>query len=69
VILKSGTGNAKIIVKAKGANLLVPGLPYGVSDLKIQLVRNFGGSSVRCWEADFGAPLDDGTTLFKDKTP
>lgn len=67
---KSGVQNkAKLLLKARGANLDLSALPLGVADtLTAQLIRNDSGI---CWEAVYPAAaivLDDGTKL-KAKIP
>ncbi len=65
--LKEGliAGKAKIIVKGKGLNLLMP--PLGVS-LTSPLTVQLKNSAGVCWEAVYTAPFikNDGAT-FKDK--
>jgi hypothetical protein len=64
VLLKSGSGNAKIVIKGKGADTDIPTLAQS-SDVRVQLVNDAGN----CWGAVFDAPAvkNDGEK-FKDKT-
>ncbi len=58
--LKEGTGSAKILVKAKGANLTVPAIPISpTTNVQLQLVRSGG---TQCWESTF-------TAFTKDEAP
>jgi len=72
VLIKGGTGTAKILVNGKGANLdpPAPALPFDQSaDVTVQLVKNTG-SGTECWEATFlPDALADDSTQFKDKLP
>jgi Zn-dependent metalloprotease len=64
--LKPGNGNAKILVKGKGANLALPALTFS-QPLTVQLVKDTGPL---CWESSFAVPaLKSGETVFKDKIP
>jgi len=67
--LKQGTGNAKVLIKASGANLPVPPLPFSGAPVQTRLVKNPSGGSA-CWAADFAAPhaANDGIQ-FADKEP
>lgn len=63
--LKSGTGNAKILVKARGANLLPPVPITQMTAVRVQLVRT---DDSECWESLFvPAPTKNGPFNFKDK--
>jgi len=70
VILKSGTGNAKILVKGKGANLAPPAVPLAdLTAVTVQLVKTAAGGG-ECWEAVFSAPaVQNAAPLFKDGMP
>ncbi len=65
VILKAGTaGKAKIIVKAKGADLQMPSLPLAQDAAVVVQLKNIDGE---CWEARYSGPAtknDD--RQFKD---
>ena len=66
MVLKEGLvdGTAKITVKGKGGNLLIPNLSGLVQPVLVQL-RNSNGL---CWEAVYSAPAAKQTTdQFKDK--
>ncbi len=57
VLLKEGAGAAKILWKARGSNLDLPGAAssaeyFGDAHLKVQVLRDDGAA---CWESDFGA--------------
>ena len=54
IILRAGVpGQAKIIVKGKGANLPLPPLPFAQDPaVTVQMANTAGG----CWEAVYGAP-------------
>jgi hypothetical protein len=62
--LKEGVaGKAKIIVKGKGGNPVVPALPVS-QPIRAQIV-NEGGA---CWEATFSAPAKQNSPpIFKDR--
>ncbi len=67
ILLKEGlTGKAKIIVKGKGANLVMPSIPVS-QPITVQLVNSDG----ECWEATYSAPAIKNTAgppgQFKDK--
>jgi len=68
VVPQESTGKAKVLVKAKGANLTVPALPLSpTTAVKVQLVKDSGPE---CWESTFPQPAkaDDGK-LYKDQEP
>jgi len=66
VLMKAGTGNAKILVKGKGGNLVLP-LPVNqTTNVTVQLLRSTT-SGTQCWEAVFPAPAKKNkSTLFRD---
>jgi hypothetical protein len=59
-----GSGQAKIKVKSKGTNLLVPALPLGMP-ARVQLRRE---DAVACWDAVFSNALVNTGTTFKGKS-
>jgi len=59
-----GSGQAKIKVKSKGANLLVPAMPLGMP-VQVQLRRM---DAVACWDAVFSNALVNTGTAFKGKS-
>lgn len=64
--LKPGTGNAKILVKGRGANLDLASASLA-QPLTVQLVHS---GALNCWESVFTAPAVQSTsTTFKDKLP
>ncbi len=69
VLLKSGTGKAKIIVQGKGANVSIPAsdpIYAQAPSLTVQLVASTG----TCWQATYPNPADTSTgEQFKDKIP
>lgn len=67
VVLTAGVaGKAKVQVKGKGENLLMPDLPLTQSlTVKVQLINADGV----CWEADYSAPAKkNDSTQFNDKS-
>ena len=66
--LKEGPGKAQIAVKAKGATLRTPTLPFAATTgVTVQLFRTEG---LECWETTFPAPAGTNTpSAFKDKIP
>jgi cysteine-rich repeat protein len=69
LLLKSGAGSAKILVKGKGGNLVVPDsdpIYAQSSPVTVQLVSS-GGS---CWETSYSSPAKKTTVAqFKDIFP
>jgi cysteine-rich repeat protein len=72
LLLKSGTGNAKLLWKARGAKLSLPG-PAGpqryfnqTSSVSLQIVNEADGA---CWQADFPNARTNSATQFKAVTP
>jgi cysteine-rich repeat protein len=71
VLLKSGMGKAKLLVKGKGANVRAPQtdpmdpIYTQSSQLTVQLVVSGGA----CWQAVFPNPASSTATQFKDKIP
>jgi Zn-dependent metalloprotease len=64
--LKPGIGNAKILVKGRGANLGLTSASFN-QPLTLQLVHS---GATDCWESVFPAPAVKATgTLLKDKIP
>lgn len=65
-LLKAGVGSAKIQVKARGADTIVPALPFTpAGDLLVQLVKD-GDSGPECWETTFASGSATSTsTQFK----
>jgi uncharacterized delta-60 repeat protein len=62
VLTAGGPGAAKAVVKAKGAHLTLPTLPFDLP-LRVQLQSDNGG----CWEGTFsstGASINDGTRFI-----
>jgi cysteine-rich repeat protein len=59
-----GSGQGKIGVKGKGANLLVPAFPLGMP-VHVQLRREDTGS---CWDAVFSTALVNTEAAFKGKS-
>lgn len=69
LLLKSGTGKAKILVKGKGASLIVPTsdpIYAQTSPVTVQLVTSGGN----CWDASYPGPAKKSTaSQFKDIIP
>lgn len=68
--LKSGSGNAKILVKAKGTNISMPALPLNPTpSLLVQLVKDTASGN-ECWQSTFtlNGATDNGT-VFMDIEP
>ena len=69
MLLKSGMGKAKLLVKGKGANVRAPESDPTIytqsSRLTVQLVVSGGA----CWPAVFPNPATSTATQFKDKIP
>jgi peptidyl-Lys metalloendopeptidase len=65
-IVSAGDGNAKIQVKVRGANTIVPALPFTpVADLLVQLVKD-ADSGPECWETTFpSSDVSSTDTQFK----
>ena len=69
MLVKSGAGNAKLLVQAKGAKVVLPTsdpIFTQAADLTVQLVTSQGN----CWQAVFPSPATKSTgEQFKDKIP
>lgn len=61
-----GTGAASVQIRAKGTNLVVPGLPpVQQPNVTVQL-QSSGGA---CWGSTFALPATRNDTQFKDRAP
>ncbi len=66
LVLKPGTGSASIVVKAKGADLPAPGLPFAQDPAVTVQLKADGGA---CWEASFEAPAGrNDATQYRDSS-
>jgi hypothetical protein len=63
IALRVGAGNAKIVVKGRGANLAMPPLPLA-APVKVQL-RNTDGV---CWEASYSSEQTNTPDRFKARS-
>lgn len=63
-IMSGAAGRAKVLVKAKGAALVLPPLATLTAPVTVQL-RNAAGA---CWGATFSAPTTATATLFKARS-